>query len=546
MLKFAYAALAAVLATVAVAQTTDDPYLWLEDINGARAVAQVKQWNQATEDLLTHSAAYDSYRQRALDILNDEQQIAEPEAVLGDEVTNHWVDAKNPRGLWRIASLSSYVAGKPQWRTLIDVDALGKSEGKSWVWHGAKCLGPEYHRCLVSLSPGGTDADVVREFDIPSGKFVAGGFSLPDAKTNTSWADADHVLVATDFGPGTLTSSGYARIVKLWARGTPLASAKTVFTAAAEDVSSSPFTYVDGDRRWSFVNRSKTTWTNDTFLVTAQGTAVPTPVPDTASVKDVVAGRLIATLNAPLGNIPAGALVAWPMTDIAAGRSVTPQVVMVPNEHQAIEEVAASKGKLWVKALDDVSGKMFVLSPPAAGAAWASKAIPLPGNSTVHLLQTADDRDLAFATVEGMLTPPTLYALTPSESPAAVQSLPARFDASAYEVEQRFAVSKDGTRVPYFLVRKRGVAGPVPVLIHAYGGFRAAQTPGYLTGQPYRAGPLGLVLGRAGQRLCARQHSRRRRIWAQVARGGAAREPPAQLRRFPRGRRGFDPHRRDA
>ncbi len=145
-----------------------------------------------------------------------------------------------------------------------------------------------------------------------------------------------------------------------------------------------------------------------------------------------------------------------------------------------------------MKALDDVSGKMFVLSPPAAGAAWASKAIPLPGNSTVHLLQTADDRDLAFATVEGMLTPPTLYALTPSESPAAVQSLPARFDASAFEVEQRFAVSKDGTRVPYFLVRKRGVAGPVPVLIHAYGGFSAAQTPGYLTGQPYRAGPLAL------------------------------------------------------
>ena len=231
MRPLALAAAAAFIATAAIAQTTDDPYLWLEDINGARAVAQVKKWNQATEDLLTHSAAYETYRKRALDILNDEQQIAEPEAVLGDQVTNHWIDAKNPRGLWRIASLSSYVAGKPQWRTLIDVDALGKAEGKSWVWHGANCVAPDYSRCLVSLSPGGTDADVVREFDIPTGKFVAGGFALPDAKSSSAWADRDHLLVATDYGAGSMTSSGYARIVKLWTRGTPLSAAKTVFTA---------------------------------------------------------------------------------------------------------------------------------------------------------------------------------------------------------------------------------------------------------------------------------------------------------------------------
>ncbi len=155
MLKFAYAALAAVLATVAVAQTTDDPYLWLEDINGARAVAQVKQWNQATEDLLTHSAAYDSYRQRALDILNDEQQIAEPEAVLGDEVTNHWVDAKNPRGLWRIASLSSYVAGKPQWRTLIDVDALGKARARAGCGMARSASAPNTTAASSRSAPAG-------------------------------------------------------------------------------------------------------------------------------------------------------------------------------------------------------------------------------------------------------------------------------------------------------------------------------------------------------------------------------------------------------
>ena len=494
MRKLILAAAAVVAGTAAIAQTatSDDPYLWLEQIEGPRALAQVRQWNAATEALVATGPTFEQYRKRALDILNDEQQIAEPEDVLGDQVTNHWVDAKNPRGLWRITSLSSYVSGHPQWRTLIDVDALGKAEGKSWVWHGADCLAPEYRRCLVSLSPGGTDADVVREFDIPSGKFVEGGFSLPDAKTSTSWVDADHLLVATDFGPGTLTSSGYARIVKLWARGTPLATARTIFTGQPQDVSATPFSRVDGGKRWNFITRGVTFYINELSLVAPDGRLVRTPVPETADFDDVVGGRLIATLNKPLGNVPAGSIVAYSLAEIAAGRAAAPEIVMIPNEHQAIEEVAASQGMLWVKALDDVSGKMFVMWPRGTGEAWGSKAIELPANSTIHLLQTADGRDLAFATVEGMLTPPTLYAVTPNELPAAVQSLPAKFDASAYEVEQRFATSKDGTRVPYFLVRKRGVTGPVPTLIHAYGGFRNAQTPGYLTGQPYRAGPLAL------------------------------------------------------
>ena len=494
MRKLILAAAAVVAGTAAIAQTatSDDPYLWLEQIEGPRALAQVRQWNAATEALVATGPTFEQYRKRALDILNDEQQIAEPEDVLGDQVTNHWVDAKNPRGLWRITSLSSYVSGHPQWRTLIDVDALGKAEGKSWVWHGADCLAPEYRRCLVSLSPGGTDADVVREFDIPSGKFVEGGFSLPDAKTSTSWVDADHLLVATDFGPGTLTSSGYARIVKLWARGTPLATARTIFTGQPQDVSATPFSRIDGGKRWNFITRGVTFYINELSLVAPDGRLVRTPVPETADFDDVVGGRLIATLNKPLGNVPAGSIVAYSLAEIAAGRAAAPEIVMIPNEHQAIEEVAASQGMLWVKALDDVSGKMFVMWPRGTGEAWGSKAIELPANSTIHLLQTADGGDLAFATVEGMLTPPTLYAVTPNELPAAVQSLPAKFDASAYEVEQRFATSKDGTRVPYFLVRKRGVTGPVPTLIHAYGGFRNAQTPGYLTGQPYRAGPLAL------------------------------------------------------
>lgn len=481
----------AALLLAAAAPASDDPYLWLEEVEGQRALDQVKTWNKATEDLLTRSPNLERNRARALAILDDEQQIAAPAAVLGDYVTNLWRDAKNPRGIWRISPITAYAAGKPEWRALIDVDALGKQEGKSWVWHGADCLAPEYSRCLVSLSPGGTDADVVREFDLRTASFVKGGFTVPEAKSNVAWLDAERLLVGTDYGPESLTTSGYPRIVKIWTRGTPLAEAKTVFSGEKADVSATPFSAMDGDTRWSFVTRGKTFWTNELSLLAPDGRLVKTPLPETADFRDVIGGRLIAFLNAAVGSIPAGSVVAYSLADIAAGRDAALELVMSPRKSQAIEEVSASDNVLWIKALDDVSGKLFALTREGNGR-WTRKAMPLAANSTIHLAGTSGKRDMVFATVEGMLTPPSLYAVTTTGAPSPLQSLPAKFDAKAFQVEQRFAASRDGTRVPYFVVRKKGAKGSVPAFIHAYGGFRAAQTPGYLTGQPYRAGPLGL------------------------------------------------------
>lgn len=488
---------AAALLLAGAAAQSEDPYLWLEEIEGERALTQVKAWNKATEDILTKSPGFEQYRARARAILDDQRQIAAPEAVLGDYVTNLWRDANNPRGVWRISPLSAYAAGKPQWRTLIDVDALGKQEGKSWVWHGADCLAPEYRRCLVALSPGGTDADVVREFDLETGRFVEGGFTIPEAKTDAAWVDRDTLAVGTDFGPDSLTTSGYARVVKLWKRGTPLSAAQTIFTAGKEDVTASPFVSVNGGKRWVMIDHGKTYWTRDLHLVGAGGKLVKVPLPDTADFRDVIDGRLVASLNAPLGDIPNGSIVSYPIADIAAGRPVTPELVMAPSKSQAIEEVSASDNVLWVKALDDVSGKLFALTRTADGK-WTSKAMPLASNSTISIAGTSGKRDMVFATVEGMLTPPSLYAVAASSAPALVQSLPPKFDASQFQVEQKFATSKDGTRIPYFLVRRKGSDGRVPTLIHAYGGFRAAQTPTYLTEQPYRAGPLGLFWVESG------------------------------------------------
>ena len=500
--RWALAAALAFAPTTIAAQDTDadDPYIWLEEIQGERALAKVDQWNADTEAVLTDQPEYPLAKAWAKQILDDTRQIALPDAIQGDMVTNLWRDADNPRGLWRIASLESYMAGAPEWRVLIDVDKLGEDEGQSWVWHGANCLAPEYARCLIALSPGGTDADVVREFDVTTGRFVDGGFTLPEAKSNVAWFDEDTLFVGTDEGEGSLTDSGYPRLVKLWDRGTDFSTARQIAEGEQADISASGFSVLDGDTRWRFVNRSPSFWTNQVSLVKEDGSTVPLPLPEDAEFEAVLNGLVIAKLNSALettgGTEQPGALVAWSLQSVLDGSDPAPFAVFRPSDTQAIEEVAASETKLWVKVLDDVSGKLIELSPGQSG--WTARDMELPANSTVQIAETSGTGDTAFVTVESMLTPPTLYAV-PSEGEAvAIASEPAQFDASKFTVEQKFATSKDGTKVPYYLVRPKDAQGPLPTLIHAYGGFRAAQTPKYLTAEPYRSGPLGLFWVESG------------------------------------------------
>ena len=500
--RWALAAALAFAPTAIAAQDTDadDPYIWLEEIQGERALAKVDQWNADTEAVLTDQPEYPLAKAWAKQILDDTRQIALPDAIQGDMVTNLWRDADNPRGLWRIASLESYMAGAPEWRVLIDVDKLGEDEGQSWVWHGANCLAPEYARCLIALSPGGTDADVVREFDVTTGRFVDGGFTLPEAKSNVAWFDEDTLFVGTDEGEGSLTDSGYPRLVKLWDRGTDFSTARQIAEGEQADISASGFSVLDGDTRWRFVNRSPSFWTNQISLVKEDGSTVPLPLPEDAEFEAVLNGLVIAKLNSALettgGTEQPGALVAWSLQSVLDGSDPAPFAVFRPSDTQAIEEVAASETKLWVKVLDDVSGKLIELSPGQSG--WTARDMELPANSTVQIAETSGTGDTAFVTVESMLTPPTLYAV-PSEGEAvAIASEPAQFDASKFTVEQKFATSKDGTKVPYYVVRPKDAQGPLPTLIHAYGGFRAAQTPKYLTAEPYRSGPLGLFWVESG------------------------------------------------
>ena len=477
----------------AVAPEPADPYLWLEDIEGPKALDWVKAENAATDQLILSRPGFEADRRRARAILDDDRQIAMPGEVMGDVMTGFWRDAANPRGIWRQSPLDAWLAGKPVWTTLIDVDALGKAEKQSWVWHGADCLAPDYKRCLVALSPGGTDADIVREWDRTTGAFVEGGFALPLAKSSVTWEDADHLLVATDYGEGSMTTSGYPRIVKRWQRGTKLADAKTLVEGETGDVGMGVGAEMDGDTRWPVISRNKSFYTTDVYIPNGDRSAYTrTIIPETAELRGVIDGQAIIFLNDPFADFTAGSLLALPLDLMARGDQVPFVPVMAPTASQAIENVAAGDDVLWVKALDDVEGKLFALRRDQPYGRWSQKEVPLATNATVQIAGMVGKRDLLLATAETMLQPPTLYAVPETGAPQTIQSLPAQFDARDMSVEKRFATSKDGTKIPYFLVRKKGAKAAAPALIHAYGGFKAAQTPGYLTGQPYRAGPLGL------------------------------------------------------
>jgi len=476
---------------IVAAAPAPDPNLYLEQVDGARALAKVKGWNAATLAVLEKQPGFADYRARALALLSTNQKIAQPDRVLGDKVLNYWQDEQHPRGIWRVSPLSAYASGQPQWRTLLDIDAMSKADNKKWVFKGASCLSPAYVDCMVSLSNGGGDAVEVREFDLDKAAFIPNGFFLPNAKSNVSWAGPDALFVGTDFGPGTLTDSGYARIAKLWKRGTSLVAATTLAEGQKSDVSVNARSLVDGNRTWPILSRAVDFYHHKVSHIAPDGRLFPSPLPDDADIMDVLDGRVIASLKTFWEGRPAGSLVAYSIPDLLAGKTPAIETVFIPNEHQAVEEVSASRGALWVKYLEDVSGRLMAMQRMADGS-WAGKVIPLPDKSTIHLNATASTSDLAFATVEGILTPPTLFRVDPMSAPAPIQALPAQFDASNMVVEQHFATSKDGTKIPYFLVHRKDVTGSVPVIMHAYGGFELAQTPSYLVHEPYRSGPLAL------------------------------------------------------
>jgi prolyl oligopeptidase len=461
-----------------------DPYLWLEDIDGERALAWVREQNARTQRELASGPEFETMRAQAVAALNAGSRL--PALTWhGPYLYNLWKDAEHPRGLFRRTTPASLRTGSPSWTTVLDVDAMSRRDGRSWVFKSLECLPPAHERCLVSLSPGGGDAVEVREFDAGTLRFVEGGFSLPLAKSSVGWIDENALYVATDFGPGSLTESGYPRVVKVWRRGTPLSAARTVFEGAPGSVRASARRIRTTGGDIDVVVEETTFWTARRLLlrnVLTEPATRPLDVPETAVLSGGLAGRLVLALQDdwPVGGrtLRAGSVV---VVDPAGTRPVESLVEPTAAEVVETEDVVVTDRGILVPLLDDVRGRLDRFTPAAAGG-WKRERVALPDNGALAVMTADDDSGDALVAFETFLTPPTLYyAPASGGAPSVVAAEEPTFDGSRFEVRQEWAVSKDGTRIPYFVVGPRGMKrdGSRPVHVFSYGGFRSTLKPSY-------------------------------------------------------------------
>lgn len=464
---------------------TDDPWLWLEDVGGDKALDWVRAKNAVSEKEFAANPRFEPLRKDLLGILNSRERIPFV-SRMGEHYYNFWRDAANPRGLWRRTTLAEYRKPQPQWETVLDLDALAKADKENWVWKGADCLRPEksgepYRRCMLSLSRGGADATVLREFDLAARDFVKGGFELPEAKQDINWRDIDTVWVATDFGPGTMTTSGYPRIVKEWKRGSPLASARTVLEGQMTDVSVGAFSERQSGVRRDWATRAIAFWNTETFLL-RDGRQLKLDIPNDAS-PSFFKNFLLVSTRTPWTTggrtWPAGALLAIDFESFIRGaRSF--DMLYEPGPRRSLSGSANTRDAVLLSELDNVRPRLWELRHD--GKAWQRTRIATPENAQVNVVGTYWDSNEFFVATQGFTQPTTLELRTaggPQVEP--LKSLPRFFDAGGLVTRQFEATSADGTRIPYFVVMRDGTKldGGNPTLLYGYGGFEVSQLPWY-------------------------------------------------------------------
>ena len=465
-------ALSVLLTLTAGALAVTDPYAWLEDTHGEKPLAWVADHNKAALGPLKADPRYQANYDSILQVLDSADRIPYG-ALRQGHVYNFWQDAANPKGLWRRTPIADYQTAAPHWEVLLDVDALAKAEGENWVYKGTDCA-PGGTRCLIKLSRGGGDAVVVREFDIAGRTFVKDGFALAEAKGDATWLDDDTVLYAT--AKDGETSSGYARIVQQWKRG---AVAKQ-YEGEKGDVLVAPSTFHVKEGNFAVIVRAVSFFESEYFLQGANGWW-KLPVPRSVQLQGVQAQQLLLTLREDWtvdGKVlPHGALVALTLDSTSADKLGPVQVLFAPGPRQAIESVATGRDKTYVTVSDNVIGSVHVFA--FADGSWSQTKLDLPGQGTAGILSTNDYGSEAMYSFENYLTPPSVFFDAGDGHPKTIKSLPARFDASGLVTEQFEAVSKDGTKIPYFVTRPRTLHGPAPTVLYGYGGFEVSLTPSY-------------------------------------------------------------------
>jgi prolyl oligopeptidase len=469
------------------ATTQEDPFMWLEEVEGERALAWARAENEKSLGGLQQDPRYQRFHDAALDILQARDRIPMV-AIRPDGLYNFWQDETNVRGLWRRTTMESYRTESPEWETVLDLDALSKAENANWVWRGSSCLPPDYRRCLISLSDGGKDAVVVREFDTRTKQFVEGGFRLSEGKQSASWLDESTLLVAREWGPNTLTKSGYPFVVKRLRRGQSIDQAVEVFRGTPQDVSAGPMVMRDRKGTVQAVGFSRgVNFFEREYTILVGNRPVKLNLPKKSAPVGLVDGRVLVSLDeawepAPGLSFAPDSVISYDLGEWKRDpNAARPSLVWAPGERQTLSSVATTAGKLIISVLDNVRGRAYTFD--YEGGQWRRTPIALPANATIGISAASDRTDEAMFTVTDYLTPSTLwYYNAQTGALETLKSTPPRFDASNHVVEQFEATSRDGTRVPYFLIRPRNMKmdGSTPTLLYGYGGFQVPMVPSYL------------------------------------------------------------------
>jgi prolyl oligopeptidase len=529
MTRVIIAILIGLSASAATAQDAkmEDPYLWLEDIEGKKALDWVHKQNRLTLDRFESDPLYPQFKATAEKILQDKERI--PYGKLrGGYVYNFWRDEDHVRGIWRRARLADYLKDHVSWEVLLDVDRLAKAEKENWVFKGAVPLPPDYTRYLIDLSRGGKDAHVVREFDVEAKAFVPDGFRLKEAKSEVSWYDRDTVIVGSDFGEGSLTRSGYPRVLKVWHRGQPVEKAEPLFEGEHDDVGVGFARDFKSDPAWGVLSRRVDFFHARYWLSRALRKRTEIPVPDDAEFAAFFQGRLLFLLRsdwkarvawAParlrtMGVIPEGSLVALDADEVLAGAGrPAVEVLYVPDERSSLVGVSRTQGALLLNVLENVESKLLRIKPEgAAGRPWQAEEIPLAEKGTISVVSANPFTDGVFLSYESFLVPERLYLAEGVAAPKVVKTLAEKFDSSGLVVDQHHARSKDGTQIPYFVIHRRNLPldGSSPTVLYGYGGFEIPMRPNYmaLTGKLWieRGGVFVVANIRGGGEFGPRWH----------------------------------------
>ncbi len=461
-----------------------DPYLEYEKVDSPTALAWVKTENAKTLRRLAGDPLYQDYYQYILQQLNADDRIIVPSLYRNSNlVRNFWRDETHPQGFIRQTDLEHFLAKDYQWQTVLDLDALSKAEGKTWVFGGSNYPYKRNDLAMLALSDGGKDAEEYREYDFAKREFVKDGFFLPESKSGLTWLDPDTLLVSSAFGEEEQTESGYPRVVKKWKRGTPFAEAETIYSVGKEDLrAGAGLIEIEDDRLALLMVRIIDFYNYENFLYD-DGKLTKLLIPSDASFMGVYRGQALLSLKTDWetgGRIfKKGSVIYCPYEDLVKEEKNL-RVLYEPAANSAVEDVSSSRDYLYLTISEDVKSRIFQYE--FADGEWSRKEVPLAPMSAAYVTSVPRDKGFILFHETGFLHPPQLFRLDEkSFEKTLVQSLPARFNPDGYVVNQYFATSLDGTKVPYFAVHKKDLPldGNNPVLQYGYGGFMNSELPGY-------------------------------------------------------------------